>query len=126
MTDLRKLLRDLGRELERLAQRNEFLERRLQSITGALQGAVRVGGGAPRSMRSRPGRTGGRRGAPPKFDEAQSARLRKEYEKGATRAQLAKRYKAALPTILSTLRRAGATLRRGRPSRKQVQRRKRA
>ena len=44
--------------------------------------------------------------------------LRKEYEKGATSAQLARRHKAALPTILSTLRRAGAKLRRGRPSKK--------
>jgi hypothetical protein len=124
MTNLRTLLRDLGREIERLAQRNEFLERRLESITGALQGAVR--GGAPaRSARSRSGRTGGRRGAPSKFDDAQAVQLRKEYERGATSAQLAKKHKAALPTILSTLRRAGATLRRGRPSKKELQRRRR-
>ena len=116
MIDVRQLLRDLGREIERLSQRNEFLERRLENITGALRGAVRVGGGRRRS----PGRAGAgrRRGAPPKFDHAQAMQLRKEYEKGATSAQLARRHKAALPTILNTLRRAGATLRRGRPSKK--------
>ncbi|HET9035994.1 MAG TPA: hypothetical protein VFN45_07305 [Myxococcaceae bacterium] len=116
MADLRRLLRDLGREIDRLAQRNEFLERRLESITGALQGAVRVGAARRRPVRG--GRRGARRGAPPKFDDAQAVQLRKEYEKGATSAQLARRHKAALPTILSTLRRAGATLRRGRPSKK--------
>jgi hypothetical protein len=114
MTGLRRLLRDLSREIDRLAQRNEFLERRLESITGALQGTVR--GGAARRRPVRGGRRGARRGAPPKFDDVQAMQLRKEYEKGATSAQLARRHKAALPTILSTLRRAGATLRRGRPS----------
>ena len=116
MMDLRRLLRDLGREIDRLAQRNEFLERRLENITGALQGAVRVG--ASRRKPGRGARTGARRGAPPKFNDAQATQLRKEYEKGATSAQLARRHKAALPTILSTLRRAGAKLRRGRPSKK--------
>jgi hypothetical protein len=124
MTDLRRLLRDLGREIERLAQRNEFLERRLESITGALQGAVRRGAG--RTGRQRAGRGGGRRGAPSKFDDAQAMQLRKEYEKGATSAQLARKHKAALPTILSTLRRAGTTLRRGRPSTRELRRRRRA
>jgi len=124
MTDLRRLLRNLAREIERLAQRNEFLERRLENITGALQGTVRAG--TPRSTRSRSGRGGGRRGAPSKFDDAQAAQLRKEYEKGATSAQLAKKHRAALPTILSTLRRAGATLRRGRPSKQELRRRRRA
>ena len=93
---------------------DEVLERRLTSITGALQGAVRV----PRNGSGRIGRTsrrGGRRGAPPKFSDAQAMQLRREYEKGATSAQLARKYKAALPTILGTLRRAGASLRRGRP-----------
>jgi len=123
MTDLRRLLRNLAREIERLAQRNEFLERRLENITGALQGTVRAG--TPRSTRAPSGRTGGRRGAPSKFDDAQAAQLRKEYEKGATSAQLAKKYRAALPTILSTLRRAGATLRRGRPSKQELRRRRR-
>ncbi len=124
MTELRKLLRDLGHEIERLVQRNEFLERRLQNITGALQGAVR-GGAARRAGRARPGRTGGRRGAPSKFDDAQAKQLRKEYERGATSAQLARRHKAALPTILGTLRRAGTTLRRGRPSKQELRRRRR-
>lgn len=117
MTDLRRLLRDLAREIERLAERNEFLERRLSSITGALQGAVR-GPGRTAGRSTRQGRRTGRRGAPSKFDDAQAGQLRKEYEKGATSAQLARKYKAALPTILSTLRRAGTTLRRGRPSKK--------
>ena len=123
MTDLRRLLRDLGREIERLAQRNEFLERRLESITGALQGTVRAGPG--RAGRARGARSG-RRGAPSKFDDAQAMQLRKEYERGATSAQLARKYKAALPTILSTLRRAGTTLRRGRPSKRELRRRRRA
>ncbi|HEY1335847.1 MAG TPA: hypothetical protein VGF31_16405 [Myxococcaceae bacterium] len=116
MADLKRLLRDLGREIDRIAQRNEILERRLASISGALQGAVR--GRAARAGRRTRARGGGRRGAPPKFDDAQAQQLRKEYEKGATSAQLARRHKAALPTILSTLRRAGAELRRGRPRRK--------
>ena len=118
MKDVRGLLRDLGREIERLARHNDLLERKLESITGALQGAVRVGGATPRSERLRRQRTRGRRGAPPKFNDAQAAQLRKDYERGATSVQLAKKYKAALPTILSTLRRAGTTLRRGRPSKK--------
>src|SRR4029453_9098656 len=75
MADLRRLLRDLGREIDRLAQRNEFLERRLESITGALQGAVRVGAARRRPVRG--GRRGARRGAPPKFDDAQAIQLRK-------------------------------------------------
>ena len=73
---------------------------------------------AARAERVARTRGGSRRGAPPKFDDAQAQQLRKDYEKGATSAQLARRYKAALPTILSTLRRAGAELRRGRPRRK--------
>lgn len=119
MPDLKRLLRDLVREIERVADRNEVLERRLSSISGALSGAVRMQGrSAGRSTRS--GRRTGRRGAPSKFNDAQATQLRKEYEKGATSAQLARKYKAALPTILSTLRRAGTTLRRGRPSRKRA------
>jgi len=116
MSDLKRLLRDLGREIDRLALRNEILERRLASISGALQGAVRTRA-ARAAGSARTGRRG-RRGAPPKFDAAQARQLRKDYEKGATSAQLARRYKAALPTILSTLRRAGTELRRGRPRRK--------
>ena len=71
---------------------------------------------------TRHGRRTGRRGAPSKFDDTEAMRLRREYERGATSAQLARKYKAALPTILSTLRRAGTTLRRGRPSRKRTKR----
>jgi TolA-binding protein len=115
MSSLKQILSALSQEIERLSRRNEMLERRLASITGALQGAVRLPpGGSGRT--SRAGRRSGRRGAPPKFNEAQARQLRRDYEKGATSAQLARKYKAALPTILSTLRRAGATLRRGRPS----------
>jgi len=114
MSTLKRILRELTQEIERLSERNEVLERRLTSITGALQGTVRV----LRNGSGRVGRTSrraGRRGAPPKFSDAQAVQLRREYEKGATSAQLARRYKAALPTILGTLRRAGAQLRRGRP-----------
>jgi hypothetical protein len=114
LSNLKRILRQLAQEIERLSQRNEMLEHRLTSITGALQGAVRV----PRNGSGRIGRTTrrtGRRGAPPKFGDAQAKQLRREYEKGATSAQLARKYKAALPTILGTLRRAGTTLRRGRP-----------
>lgn len=113
MADLRTMLRDLSREIDRLAGRNDFLEKRLQAITGALHSAV----GAPRRGRPPARRTGGkqgRRGAPSKFSDAQALQLRKEYEKGATGAELAKRHGAALPTILSTLRRVGTPLRRGR------------
>ena len=114
MADLKRLLRDLTREIERIAERNEVLERRLASISGALVGTVRVQGKrGERTTRYR--RRKGRRGAPPKFNDAQAVQLRRDYEKGATSAQLARKYKAALPTILSTLRRAGTTLRRGRP-----------
>jgi hypothetical protein len=117
MSDLKKLLRELGQEIERLLLRNEALERRLATVSGALQGTVRrPRAGAGRVGQKSRGRS--RRGAPPKFDDAQAQQLRREYEKGATSAQLARRYKAALPTILSTLRRAGTTLRRGRPSRR--------
>lgn len=117
MADLKRLLRDLTREIERLSERNAVLERRLSSISGALVGAVRIQGRtAKRSTRH--GRRTGRRGAPSRFNDAEALQLRKEYERGATSAQLARKYKAALPTILSTLRRAGTTLRRGRPSRK--------
>jgi hypothetical protein len=114
MSSLNQILRELSQEIERLSRRNEMLERRLASITGALQGAVRL----PRSSgrTSRPSRRSARRGAPPKFNDAQAVQLRRDYEKGATSAQLARKYKAALPTILSTLRRAGTKLRRGRPS----------
>jgi len=117
MADLKKLLRDLIREIDRVADRNGVLERRLESITGALQGAVR-GRSSTGGRSARTGRTGKRRGAPAKFNDAQAEQLRKEYEKGATSAVLAKKYKAALPTILSTLRRAGTTLRRGRPTKR--------
>jgi ribosomal protein L4 len=118
MSTLQRILRELTQEIERLSQRNEMLERRLTSITGALQGAVRVPRKGSGRMSRGSTRRGGRRGAPPKFGDAQAMQLRREYEKGATSAQLARRYKAALPTILSTLRRAGTSLRRGRPPRK--------
>lgn len=117
MSDLKRLLHQLTREIERLWQRNELLERRLASISGALEGSVRVPGRTANRSTRKIGRPG-RRGAPSKFDDAQALQLRREYEKGATSAQLARKYKAALPTILSTLRRAGTTLRRGRPSKK--------
>jgi hypothetical protein len=117
MSHLKTLLRELGREIERLTERNEILERRLSSISGALAGAVR-GGGRSAGRGARRGKRTGRRGAPSKFDDAQAMQLRKEYERGANSAQLARKYKAALPTILSTLRRAGAKLRRGRPSKR--------
>ena len=114
MSTLKRILRELTQEIERLSQRNEVLERRLTSITGALQGAVRVPRNGSGRMTRRT-RRAGRRGAPPKFGDAQAMQLRREYEKGATSAQLARKHKAALPTILGTLRRAGTTLRRGRP-----------
>jgi DNA-directed RNA polymerase specialized sigma54-like protein len=115
MSTLKRILRELTQEIERLSQRNEMLERRLTSITGALQGAVRAPRNGSGWMGPRKARRGGRRGAPPKFSDAQAAQLRREYEKGATSARLARKYKAALPTILGTLRRAGTSLRRGRP-----------
>ena len=117
MSPLKQILRDLTREVERLAERNELLERRLQNITGALQGTVRARpDAAPRTTRVGRGRR--RRGAPRKFNDEQAMKLRRDYEAGATSARLARKYRAALPTILSTLRRAGTTLRRGRPPRK--------
>ena len=126
MTDLKRILRELTREIEKISDRNEVLERRLESITGALQGTLRNRTALAAKMSGSPRRTGSRRrGAPPKFTGAQAMELRRAYEKGATSAQLAKRYKAALPTILSTLRRAGTTLRRGRPSKSELRRRRR-
>jgi hypothetical protein len=116
MAHLTQLLRELTREVERLAERNEMLERRLRSITGALQGTLRSR--LDRPPRGRAGRATGRRGAPRKFSDAQGKQLRREYQAGATSARLAKKYGAALPTILGTLRRAGTTLRRGRPPKK--------
>ena len=119
MQELKRILRELSDEVDRISKRNLFLERQLQSITGALKGVVRarqtVSGRTSHARRD--GRSG-RRGAPAKFDDTQAARLRKEYERGATAGKLARRYRAALPTILSTLRRAGTQLRRGRPRRK--------
>ncbi len=94
--DLKRLLRDLVREMERVANRNEVLERRLSSISGALSGAVRMQG-RPAGQSTRNGRRTGRRGAPSEFNDAQATLLRKEYEKGAASAQLARKYKAALP-----------------------------
>ena len=44
MADLKRLLAELGREIERISERNDVLERRLSSISGALEGAVRVQG----------------------------------------------------------------------------------
>jgi hypothetical protein len=122
MSELKKILRDLSREIDRIWDRNSVLEKRLQTITGALQGAAAA---AVPALRARAGRRGGkqgRRGAPSKFTDEQAARLRKEYERGATSAELAKKYRAALPTILSTLRRAGTALRRGRRSKSLVRR----
>jgi len=117
VSPLKQILRDLTREVERLSERNDLLERRLQSITGALEGTIRTRpNAAHRTSRVMRGRR--RRGAPPKFNHEQAMKLRRDYEAGATSARLAKKYRAALPTILSTLRRAGATLRRGRPPKK--------
>jgi len=114
---LNQLLRELTREMERLSQRNAMLERRLQSITGALRGTLRARLDPP-SGSGRSGRGAGRRGAPRKFSDAQARQLRREYEAGATSGRLARKYRAALPTILGTLRRAGTALRRGRPPKK--------
>jgi len=118
MPQLKRILRDLTREIERISERNEVLERRLESISGALQGAMRARVETSGRTAMARERTQRRRGAPSKFDDTQAAQLRKEYERGATSAKLARKYKAALPTILSTLRRAGTTLRRGRPPKK--------
>lgn len=130
MPDLNTLLRDLTREIDRLVDQNAVLERRLQAISGALGTAAgRVSRAAvSRGRRPTAARTGtqGRRGAPAKFSDEQASQLRKEYESGATSAELAKKYKAALPTILSTLRRVGASLRRGRRSKSLVRKAKAA
>jgi hypothetical protein len=120
MSELKRILRDLTREIDRISDRNAILERRLQTITGALQSAAGVP--ALRTRLARRGGKQGRRGAPSKFNDEQASRLRKEYERGATSAELAKKYRAALPTILSTLRRAGTTLRRGRRTRSLMRR----
>jgi len=126
MSELKRILRDLGREIDRISGRNAVLEKRLQTITGALQGAASAALPVFRSSARRRGGKQGRRGAPSKFTDEQAARLRKEYERGATSAELAKKYRAALPTILSTLRRAGTTLRRGRRSKSLVRRAQRS
>jgi len=120
MPDVKSLLRNLTQEVDRLVGQNAVLENRLQAISGALGVAAgRVSRAAvTRGRRPTAARTGtpGRRGAPAKFSDEQASQLRKEYERGASSAELAKKYRAALPTILSTLRRAGAALRRGRRS----------
>ena len=116
MPRLKQLLRELVLEIDRISARNELLERRLAEITGALRGAVRTRPAtASRAVHASARSRASRRGAPTRFNDEQALQLRKDYERGANSAQLAKKYKAALPTILSTLRRAGTTLRRGRP-----------
>lgn len=115
------LLRQLRSEVYRISQRNRVLESKLRIVTSTLGLPQRSGvhqRPAATSTSSRfPKGKARRRGAPPKFSDDQARRLRKEYEAGATAKSLARKYEAALPTVLSTLRRAGATLRRGRPKR---------
>jgi hypothetical protein len=115
MSTLTHLLQEVIDEIRTTARRTEALERRLAELSGNLRRG--------RSLRGRPARvagrrgTGGRRGPKPKFNEAQAAQLRKQYEGGATGVSLAKKYKVALPTVLNALRRAGTTLKRGRRKR---------
>jgi len=113
MSTLTHLLRDLIDEIRSTARRTEALERRLAELSGSLRRGRAVSG---RSAGRRRG-TGGRRGPKPKFNEAQAAQLRKQYEAGATGVSLSKKYKVALPTVLNALRRAGTTLKRGRRKR---------
>jgi len=112
MPTLTHLLRDLIDEIRATARRTEALERRLASLSGSIRRGPpargrRKGAAARRS-------TGGRRGPKPKFNDTQAAQLRRQYEAGATGVALARKHKVALPTMLSALRRAGTTLKRGR------------
>ena len=57
MSNLKRILRELTQEIDRLSEHNEMLERRLSSITGALRGTVRSprnGSGRARPLMSVP------------------------------------------------------------------------
>jgi len=115
MSTLTHLLRQVIDEIRTTARRTEALERRLAELSEDLRRG-RASSGRRASAAGRRG-TGGRRGPKPKFDSAQAAQLRKQYESGATGVSLAKKYKVALPTVLNALRRAGTKLKRGRRKR---------
>ena len=112
MTSISAALADLRSAMEGFVADHREMRQQLESIV--RNGSTAVGG-----RRGRPaGRASGggkKRGRAFKFTDAQAAELRKQAEGGKSATALAKELKISLPTMYSTLKRAGWTPRRGRP-----------
>ena len=110
MTSISAALQDVRRAFEALAAEQATLRRQMQSIvrrgSPAAYGRVRA---TPYGAK--------KRGRAFKFSEEQAAGFRTQVEGGKTAVALARELKVSLPTMYSTLRRAGWAGRRGRPAR---------
>jgi DNA invertase Pin-like site-specific DNA recombinase len=109
MSPIASALQDLEEAVRGLVDENSALRERLQRIVE--QAGALFSGGAPRGRPARSGkpRDGGprKRGRAFKFTDEQAAEFRKQIEGGKTAAALAKELKVSLPTMYSTLKRAG-------------------
>jgi transposase len=105
LADLRSALEGLVADHATMRQQLHSLLRNGSSLAGARRGrpASRASGGSKK------------RGRGFKFNDAQGAEFRKQVEGGKSAMALAKELKISLPTMYSTLKRAGWTPRRGRP-----------
>lgn len=113
MTAVSAALQDLRRAFEGLVADHAHMRQQLQSL-------IRNGSSVAGSGRGRPaGRAGAKkRGRAFKFSNEQAMEFRKQAEGGKSAVALAKELKVSLPTMYNTLRRAGWTGRRGRPTAK--------
>jgi DNA invertase Pin-like site-specific DNA recombinase len=116
MTAISAALQNLHRAMDGLVAEHVVIRQQLQSL-------LRNGASAAGARRGRPpgraARSSRKRGRAFKFTDAQGGQFRKQVEGGKSAMALAKELKISLPTIYSTLKRAGWIPRsgRGRPAR---------
>jgi DNA invertase Pin-like site-specific DNA recombinase len=115
MTGISAALSNLHRAMHGLVAEHTSMRQQLHSLlrNGGTAGGARRGRPA-----GRPSSGSRKRGRAFKFTDAQAAEFRKQVEGGKSAASLAKELKISLPTIYSTLKRAGWMPRsgRGRPA----------
>ncbi len=114
MTSFNAAMSQLRHALQGLVAEQAMLRRELHSIVQQGPSVRRNGVAAGRRVAAQGG--GKKRGRAFKFNDQQAADFRRQVEGGKSALALAKELKISLPTMYSTLKRAGWTGRRGRPA----------